>query len=445
MVVLLGLATVVGVVAALAAWSFLELTHQIQVGAFTSLPEQLGYADAPVWWPLPILGIAGVIVALAITRLPGTGGHIPAYGLNPGSTPPIELPGVVLAGLGTIGLGLVLGPEAPLIALGGGLGLLAARALRQSAQPELGELLAACGAFSAVALIFDSPIIAAVILIEATGLGGKQLPRVLVPGLLAAGIGSLVSIGMGSWTGLSTSDYALGALDLPTFDRPAFGDFAWTILLAAGIAVGSFCIVRAARRLVPVVSARPLLALPAAGLAVAGLAIGFSEAAGKSVDEVLYSGQDQLPGLVTGAGAWSIGALALLIACKGVAWSLSLASFRGGPTFPAMFLGAVAGIMASHLPGYDLTPAVAVGLGAGVASVLRLPLSAVLLAVVLTAHSGAGASPLIVVGVVVAYLVTQLLDRSAPAPDQVGDEDADHGDEVQLPDQHLHDRQRVTD
>ena len=43
------------------------------------------------------------------------------------STTPIDLPGVLLAALATLGLGLVLGPEGPLIAVGIGLGTLAMR------------------------------------------------------------------------------------------------------------------------------------------------------------------------------------------------------------------------------------------------------------------------------------------------------------------------------
>jgi len=42
---------------------------------------------------------------------------------------------------------------------------------------------------------------------------------------------------------------------------------------------------------------------------------------------------------------------ALLLACKGLAYGVSMSSFRGGPTSPAMFLGAVAGAAMSHLPG----------------------------------------------------------------------------------------------
>ncbi len=116
-------------------------------------------------------------------------------------------------------------------------------------------------------------------------------------------------------------------------------------------------------------------------------------------------------------GSWSLSALALLIALKGLAYGLSLGTFRGGPTFPAMFLGAAAGLMAAQLPGFDLTPAVAVGLGAAVVSVLRLPLSAVVLATVFTVHTGLGSGPLIIVGVVVAYLTVQALDARLTPPE----------------------------
>jgi hypothetical protein len=266
-------------------------------------------------------------------------------------------------------------------------------------------VIAATGSFAAMSMIFDSPLIAAVILIEASGLGGATLPLILLPGLLGAATGSLISIGMGSWTGLSTSAYSLGALPLPDFARPDVADFGWTVALALAIAVGAFAVMRSARALQPILASRRFLVLPAAGLVVAGLAILFHVTSGKGVSYALFDGQNALGPLVSQAGTWSLGALALLVVFKGLAWSISLAGFRGGPTFPALFLGAVAGVMASQLPGYPLTPAVAV-----IACILRLPLSAVVLGQLLTAKSGIGAAPLIVVGVVVSYLATLALD-----------------------------------
>ena len=156
---------------------------------------------------------------------------------------------------------------------------------------------------------------------------------------MAAGIGSLVELGMGSWTGLNTHGIALGALPLPAFARPDITDFLWTIPLAVAIAVGTFVIFRLGLRVEGIVTRRRVVLTTVAGLIIAGLAIAFSEATDHSVNEVLFSGQDALPGLVTHAGAYSLGALALLVAFKGLAYGLSLGSFRGGPIFPAMFLG----------------------------------------------------------------------------------------------------------
>lgn len=73
--------------------------------------------------------------------------------------------------------------------------------------------------------------------------------------------------------------------------------------------------------------------------------------------------------------------------------------------------------MASHLPGFPIQAGVAVGMGAAVVAVLRLPLSAVVLATLLTSHAGSNVEPLIIVGVVVAYIITLLLSRpTAPPP-----------------------------
>lgn len=249
---------------------------------------------------------------------------------------------------------------------------------------------------------------------------------VLLPGLLAAGTGTLVSIGIGSFTGLSNAAYALSPLALPAFHRPTVAEFGWTLLLGALVAMGARAMMAGGVRTHRFVAPRLLVLLPIVGAIIAGLAIGFHGATGKSTGEVLFSGQSALPGLVHGAASWSVGALLLLIALKGIAYGLSLGSFRGGPTFPAMYLGAAAGLIASHLPGFGLTPAVAVGLGAAVVSVLRLPLSAVVLATLLTYKAGTAAEPLIIVGVIVAYVVTLLLSRPRPGkrPSGAGSEPA---------------------
>ena len=406
--VLLAVAAVIGVLVSLVAWCFLEAVHWVQEEAYVHLPHAFGYADGPpTWWPLPVLALTGVLVAAAITRMPGEGGHVPVHGLSAsGPANPAELPGIVLAALASLGLGVVLGPEAPLIALGAGFAVWTLRLARREVPAQATAVVAATGSFAAISFIFGSPVVAAVILIEATGLGGHRLRIILLPGLLGAGIGSLVSLGMGSLTGLSDSDYALGALPVATFTRPDITDFLWTVPLAVVIAIVAQLILRLGRRAEPVLSARRFVALPIAGLAIAGLAILFSQVTGDSQNLVLFSGEEALPDLVKDADTFTLGALLLLIALKGVAYSLSLGGFRGGPAFGALFIGAAAGVIASRLPGFELTPAIAVGMAAAFASVLALPLSAVVLATLLVSKAGYGAEPLIIVAVVVSYIVT---------------------------------------
>ena len=271
-------------------------------------------------------------------------------------------------------------------------------------------VVAAAGSFAAMSFIFYSPLIAAVILIEATGLGGPDGFRwCSSPACSRPGSARFSPSVIGSLTGLSTSAYAIGPLSVPHFARPDIAEFGWTIALAVAIALVTAVIVRGGLQTLRVVTSRQLYLLPVIGLIVGVLAIGFSQASGKGAEEVLFSGQSALPGLVSGAGTWSISALVLLIAFKGLAYSLSMGGFRGGPTFPAMFLGAAAGILASHLPGFSLTPAVGVGIAAATVAVLRLPLSAVVIATLLGVKAGPGAEPLIIVGVVVSYVVTMLL------------------------------------
>ncbi len=409
------LAAIVGVVASAAAFGFLELVHALRPWVYDDLPDALGFETRPDWWALPVLAIAGLFAALAIVKLPGVGGHIPARGLNAEPTQPIDLPGVLCAALASIGLGAVLGPEAPLIAMGGAIGFLVIHLIRRDAPPEVQQLIAACGTFAAVSFLFGSPVIAAVLMIEASGIAGSRLPLVLVPGLLAAGIGSLISTGLGSWTGVDTSDIAIGTVTLPDFARPALSDFAWTIPLAAAIAIGIFVIFTIGRRIVPIAAARPFLVLPAAGIAIAALAILFAQTTGHSIDQVLFSGQEELSPLVSNAATFSTGALLAVIGCKGLAYAISLGTFRGGPVFPALFLGTAVGLLVDGLPGFSTTPAVAVGIGAATAAGLRLPLTAVVLAILLGSQPAFGAASLVIVGVVVAYMVTIALP-SPPAP-----------------------------
>jgi len=305
----------------------------------------------------------------------------------------------------------VLGPEAPLIAIGGGLGVIAVRLVKRDAPPRTTTVVAAAGSFAAISTLLGSPLLGAFLLMEASGLSGAMLELVLVPGLLAAGIGSLVFIGLDAWTGLGT--FSLAIPGLPHVGSPTGAEFGWALAIGVmAVPIGSG-IRWLGLFLRPHVERRLLLATPVVGLAVAGLAIAFAAGTGKGSSEVLFSGQSELPSFLSHSASYTVAALLLLIACKGLAYGVSLSSFRGGPTFPAMFLGAVGGVALSHLPGLPLVYGVAMGIGAMTVVMLRLPLTSVLLATLLLASDGLAVMPLVIVAVVVAYVLSA---RLAPTP-----------------------------
>jgi H+/Cl- antiporter ClcA len=384
------------------SWGFLALVSKLQGWLYRSLPSGLGFHGEPIWWPLPLLGVAGLLVALTITRLPGTGGRSPADGLQPGSPAPAELPGVFLAALATLSLGAVLGPEAPLIALGGGVAAALVRLARRPVPAAATRLVAAAGAFAALSTLLGSPIVGAFLLMELVGVAGASLEVALLPGLLAAGTGALIFVGLGTWSGLGT--FSLAISHLPPFARPDAIEFCWAIVIGLAAAVLGTALRWLALQIRPRIERRAVLLTPVVGLAVAGLAIAFAEATGKSSSLVLFSGQTALGPLILHASSYTAGTLVLLLVCKGLGYSLSMSSFRGGPVFPSLLLGAAGGLAMSHLPGLPFIPAAAMGMGAMFAVILRLPLTAVLLASLLLSSDGLAAMPLVIVAVIVAYL-----------------------------------------
>ena len=180
---LLVFGALVGIVVAFVAYFFLKGVGEAQQYVFSTLPTELGFDSAPVWWPLPWPPLAGLLVALTIRYLPGTAGHKPAEGFKTGGpVMPIELPGIVLASLATLCLGVVLGPEAPLIAIGSGIGVLAVHLVKKDAPTQAVAVIGAAGSFAAISTLLGNPLVGAFLLMEAAGLAGPMLGVVLVPG-----------------------------------------------------------------------------------------------------------------------------------------------------------------------------------------------------------------------------------------------------------------------
>ena len=409
------LAAIIGVPVSALAYGFLKLVDELQTAFFTSLPKDLGFDTAPAWWPLPLLVVAGLLVALAIRRLPGTGGHSPADGFHAGGvTAPIELPGILLAALGTLSFGVVLGPEAPLILMGSGLGVLAVRLAARDAPPTATTVIAAAGSFAAISALLGSPLLGAFLLLEAAGIGGPMLGLVLVPGLLAAGIGDAVFVGLDSLTGFGT--FSLAIPGLPPFGQPTGAMFGWAIVIGV---VAAFLGARSSgwrSRCAPTSSGGWWCSCPSLGVLVARTGDRVRRRPpDKSASEVLFSGQSALPGLVSDAAEWSVGALLLLVVCKGLAYALSLSSFRGGPGLP----GDVHRRRRRHRRLAPAGPRARARRRDGHRRDVHrdarpCPLTATLLATLLLGADGLTVMPLVIVAVVLAYVTSA---RLAPAPE----------------------------
>lgn len=401
--VLLGAA--IGIPAALVAAGLLLLVSQLDELLWHDLPDWLGYS-APPWFlvvALPVVGAA--MVAVVRRALPGDGGHSPLKGIGGGTTPVTAAPGIALAAIVSLGFGAVLGPEAPLIALGSALGGAAASFARLGEREH--AVASTAGSFAAISAIFGGPLPAGVLLVESgVGLGSALIP-LLLPGLVAAAIGYLIFVGIGDWGGLGEA--ALTVPGLPEYDGTTVAD----MLLGVPIGLVTALLVVGARKLGGSlggldrrrVSLTTLLL--AGGLAV-GLLAELAGLLGADSQDVLFSGQASLPAVVAEESA---GVVVVLVVAKALAYGICLGcGFRGGPVFPSIFIGVGVAVLAAIALDISSTAAVAMGCAAGTAAATRLLISPLVIAALLVGTAGLDAVSPAVMAASAAWLTVHALE-----------------------------------
>jgi H+/Cl- antiporter ClcA len=409
---LLLIAAVLGLVTAFAAVVFQIVVQGVQNLLWSDLPGAAGWQEPPWWYVLAVPALGGVLVALAL-RLPGHGGHSPLQGLSTDPMAPLLVLSVVLAAITTLGFGIVLGPEAPLMIIGLTCGLVAARTVK--AGPEETKVLSLAGGFAVLSTLFGGPLPSSLMLFELVAARGlvpsAKLGRILVPGLVAAGSGALLFTGVANWPGVSSFPFSLPPL--PDYPTVRVVDLAWCLLVAVASGLAVILSWRFAGLVADIARRHRLVVLVGTGFLVGLLAVAFRAVTGQPVDLVLFSGQSALPELIA---LNSAGVLVILVVGKALAYGLSLGSgFRGGPVFPATVLGIGIGVLASLvLPGLELTPAVVTGLAAGSAAVLRAPFFGALFAALLVGSAAAETVPLAILGAVIGWL-TALVFNPAEA------------------------------
>lgn len=397
---ILALAIGLGVLCSLAASAFLWLVSAGQDLVFTALPEALGISGLPAWLVAVILILGALLVILA-RRMPGATGPGPLTGFH--FDIPVGVAGsVILAAAASLVFGFVLGPEAPLIVLGSVIGALIMRG-RSDEQLKVGRLL---GGAAAIGAVFGNPFITAFMLLEFSAMG--LLPATLLPAvLIALASGYAVQVGVLGFGGIGT--HSLAVPGLPTYDTIGIGDLAAGLLvaiIAAVVAVGVRSLALSVDRLAD--RARSLALIAAALVTAAAYAI--AQAAGASPDQVLFSGDTGMASLIAET---SLPLVAVILVAKAISYAVALGGgVRGGPIFPATFLGVAVAIAASLiLAGVPSTPLVAAGIGATAAGITRLPATAAILGAILVGGSGAAVAPFAIMGAVAGLLVREMAER----------------------------------
>jgi H+/Cl- antiporter ClcA len=271
-------------------------------------------------------------------------------------------------------------------------------------------VFATAGSLSAISALFGGPLVAGLLLLEAGSGLGAALIGTLLPGVVAAAVGYLIFVGLGDWGGLDET--ALVVPDLPAYQGTHLLDLLVGVLVGVATALLVAQIRRAARAVAEGGERRLGMSrlLLGGGLAVGLLAL-LADLLGADSRDVLFSGQSSIPTLVTEDSA-GIVLLVLVLVAKALAFAVCLGcGFRGGPVFPAIFLGIALAMLAVIL--FDVSPtlAVAAGTAAGTAAMARLLFAALLFGALLVGSASLDVIPAAVLAAAAAWVTMTALER----------------------------------
>jgi H+/Cl- antiporter ClcA len=353
---------IAGVIGLVLGYAVLEAVNAGIALVWEDIPAS--WATTPAWYVIGVLLLAAVLVYV-VRRFVGDTGHSPIGGIKVSGLTPRDYVGAILAILASLWGGVVLGPEVALVATGSMIGTVTAKGMKFT-DPAAEKKIVGFGALGAILALFVGPILS----------GNMQL-------------GSTPT-----------------AIEL--------AQLAWAIPIAivASVAV-------TLSRLLAAVLARAagqgphLVILVAAALVVAVTALILQAWTGASVLFVVTSGEEMISELPTLTTASTVVAILVL---KSIAYAVSLgAGYRGGPFFPAMFVGAASGLpVALLIPnGPSVSAALVVGVVAAVVATAKMKwVLVIVLGAILGLLMGTWTLvPAAVLGAVVARVIPRWGDR----------------------------------
>jgi H+/Cl- antiporter ClcA len=353
---------IAGVIGLVLGYAVLEAVNAGIALVWEDIPAS--WATTPAWYVIGVLLLAAVLVYV-VRRFVGDTGHSPIGGIKVSGLTPRDYVGAILAILASLWGGVVLGPEVALVATGSMIGTVTAKGMKFT-DPAAEKKIVGFGALGAILALFVGPILS----------GNMQL-------------GSTPT-----------------AIEL--------AQLAWAIPIAivASVAV-------TLSRLLAAVLARAagqgphLVILVAAALVVAVTALILQAWTGASVLFVVTSGEEMISELPT---LTTVSTVVAILVLKSIAYAVSLgAGYRGGPFFPAMFVGAASGLLVALLipDGPSVSAALVVGVVAAVVATAKMKwVLVIVLGAILGLLMGTWTLvPAAVLGAVVARVIPRWGDR----------------------------------
>ncbi len=389
---------IVGAGAGLISAGYLALLHL--------LTHWIGPATRPIAIQLLILVTAGALIAV-IFRFAGDGGSVALLVDNihvtGGNEDVKDLKSLVPASLICISAGGAMGPEAPLVEIGGTFGSWVASRFNLSAEDM--RVLTISGMAAGVSVLFGAPLGAAIFALEILHRKGLQYYEALVPALVGSFIGYMLNIVLG--------DLGIG----PVWHLPDVGPLAHTDLLwgiACGIigglaAIGFTYGVGLIRRLFAKV---PIGLVPVVAGVMLGALYWWSPFA-------LTNGKLQVASVVD--AQLGVAMLATAIVAKAVGVMVTIAGkWKGGFIIPLFFIGIAGGQLIHTLLPTTNAAVLMVGLAVALCvGVTKTPVGSTLVVIGMT---GLTLLPMAIAAAVVALVVSSrtTLIESQRAREQVG-------------------------
>lgn len=297
-----------------------------------------------------------------------------------------RVPPLIPVSLLTISFGGGIGPEAPLVQLTGTIGGIFGRHTMTGLADRRTVTIAGMGIGFTV--LFGAPLGGALFALEILHRRGMQYYEAILPALVSSGIGYL------AYTGLT--HLGIGPIwTFPEIHYVRWSEGGWAIALALLGAVIAIAFGYLLHYVHWAFSHVPYWTRPIIGGAIIGL-IGWAQPL------AIFFGETQLNTMV--AAHLAATTLLALIALKMLATTVTIgAEWRGGFIIPLFFLGAATGQFVAHFLQINPTLAMIILMTSINVGVTKTPVST---PVLVTAMTGTGAIPALLIASVISMLVT---------------------------------------